>query len=191
MQVHFNSFETFFGAMKNAQYAFLYLEPVLVWGIAFGILLFLFASLVREQKCQVLGMGMIVAACMMVSPYVNQRLVAQKGIEQVYSVSEPSHAESMKEYTRERRNAKWIYFLTATLGIVSLLFGIGKSSIGRWTAGGAVAVGLITVFYGSLIHLEESRFYHPHLRSEPVPGPQPYATDGEEFVAPPSWVSRN
>ena len=171
-------FSQFLEAMKDPEYGFLFIEPLLIYGIGFGLLAFLFASLVQEQKTQVFGLVIIVASCMMVGPYVNKRLASQKRVTAVYQIDYPEKAGSFQETTKRWKGATWVYYVTAALGTLTLIVGLGKSRTGVVLAILTVAFGLSSAIYACLAHYRESLDKHPTLRAHyaekvdpPPPGP--------------------
>ncbi|MFT5467725.1 MAG: uncharacterized membrane protein YgdD (TMEM256/DUF423 family) [Verrucomicrobiales bacterium] len=171
MEVKFGNMSQFFDALKNPEYGFLYLEPVLIWGIAIGLATFIFALLVREPKTQMFGLIIVVGSCMLVGPYSNQRIAAEKRIVSVYQHDQPTRAQGFATKSKDRRDMKWLYYLTAGLGLATVLVGVSKSKLAFTTAGATLVVGIATVFYGSVQHFHEAQLYHPNLRKTQPPPP--------------------
>ena len=65
---------------------------------------------------------------------------------------------------------RWLYFLTAASSIVTALVGAQRNLFGVWMAIITAILGIVVILYGSLAHYEESRIYHPNLRTQK---PQP------------------
>jgi len=166
------TFGQFWRALGNPEYRFLFLEPVLIYGTGFGLVTYLFALLVREQKSQMFALLILIGSVMCVSPYLNQREDAQARIVGTYEIDQPSRAVGFAEHTKEIRAMRWLYFWTAFWGIMALLFNVGKGRLGWVFCGIAVVSSLITIGYSCKFHYAESRLYHPNLRqSEIPPGP--------------------
>ncbi|MEM1297377.1 MAG: hypothetical protein AAGH89_18575 [Verrucomicrobiota bacterium] len=164
----------FFSALGTPEYGFLMLEPIFVYGIGLGLVIFLFALIVREQKSQMFGLILIAGCAMMIGPYLNRRGAAEKRIVQVYQIDQPDRAEGFVEKTKNRRSAKWLYYLTAAVAIGALLVG-GKNKVGTGLTIATILLALGTVFFSSVIHYNEAKLYHPNLRAPP--GPMQYSSD--------------
>lgn len=176
METLSGNIERFFTALETPEYAYLFLEPILIWGIGFGLVAFIFATLVREPKTQSFGLIILIVSCMMVGPYCNKRKVAEKRIVTVYQVDQPSRASGFTAHTSERRGTQWLYYLTAILATATILLGIGKSKLGGVLMAATIVFGVITLLTSSLQHYKESQLHHPNLRQTAAPPPHPVAT---------------
>ena len=145
METLSGNIERFFTALETPEYAYLFLEPILIWGVGFGLISFIFASLVREPKTQSFGLIVLIVSCMMVGPYCNKRKVAEKRIVPVYQVDQPSRASTFTAQTSERRKMQWLYYLTAILATATILLGIGKSKLGGVLMAATIVFGVITL----------------------------------------------
>lgn len=169
MDSSIHQLEQFFAALGSPDYGFLYLEPVLTWGIIFGLTTFVFALIVREQKTQFFGLVVIAASCLAVIPYCNKRLGAENRIVSVYQIDDSERAKGFADGTTERREMRWLYYLTAGVATGTLLVGAGRSKLGLAFSGIAVVVGTATVLYGSSAHYREAQNYYPNLRQAAPP----------------------
>ena len=186
MEVKFGNIEQFFTALENPEYAYLYLEPVLIWGLGFGLLAFLFATIVREPKTQSFGLIILAVSCMLVGPYCNKRKIAEKRIVSVYQIDQPTRASGFSAETNDRRNMQWLYYLTAALAVATLLMGAAKSKLGFTLAGVTVIVGASAILYSSIAHYQEAQLNHPNLRqASPSPPPQSVAGRLTPMTLPP------
>ena len=106
MEIKFGSISQFFDALKDPEYGFLFLEPVLIWGIALGLATFIFALIVREPKTQIFGLIIVVGSCMLIGPYSNKRHVAEKRIVNVYQHDNPYRAQGFATKSADRKEIK-------------------------------------------------------------------------------------
>ncbi len=156
--------DRFCQALQDPEYAHLFLEPLLVFGTFFGVLTFLFALVVQEQKTQIFGLIILIGSALLIGPYVHKRSLAEPRIVEIYRTHAPERAEGFAEVTQERRRHQWLYYLTAGLGTATLLVGVQKNRTGLSFSAATVCVAFITVIYGGLLHYRESQYTHPNLR---------------------------
>lgn len=160
-------------ALKEPEYSYLFFEPLLLYGIAFGLIAFLFGLCVREPKTQIFGLICIVAACLSVAPYLSQRKAAEDRIIHVFRLSQPDRAYGFSYNNEDREKKQWIYWVTAGLATLTILLGQGDSKSRLPLNCSTTAFCLLTIFYASLAHYEESKVYHPNLRQELTPSNTP------------------
>tara|TARA_R110002096_G_scaffold200639_9_gene384697 strand:+ start:10381 stop:10914 length:534 start_codon:yes stop_codon:yes gene_type:complete len=157
----------FFTALGSPEYGYLMLEPMFIYGIGLGLIIFLFALIVKEPKSQMLGLILIAGCAMMIGPYLNRRGAAEARIVQVYQIDQPDRAEGFIAKTKNRRNAKWLYYLTAAVAIGALLVG-GKNKVGTGLTIATILLAVGTIFFSSVFHYNEAKLYHPNLRAPPA-----------------------
>ncbi len=161
------SIEDFLSAVGSPEYGFLFLEPILIYGVGLGLLTFLFALLVKEQKTQMFGLLVIAVSAMMIGPYLNRRSAAQERIVQVYQIDQPARATGFIEKTDERHQLKWLYYLTAITAVLTLLIGASKNKTAIGFVIATVVLSGSTVLVSSQAHYHEAMLYYPNLQSGP------------------------
>ena len=173
MNVTSKHIEELLQALGKSEYAYLYLEPMLLYGVGIGLLAYLFALLTGEKRMQSFSLVIVAISALMIGPYLGHRSAAQTRIVGIYQASHPERAEGFVNGTEIRRNQRWVYYATAGLAILTLLLGLGRSGAG-FTCGGAVIVaGIFAVLVSSLAHYQESSVYHPNLKTEAKPTLRP------------------
>lgn len=166
MEFTLSYLRVFFQALHDPEYTFLFLEPMLLYGVAFGLLAFWFGLSIREPKTQMFGLICITGACLTVAPYLNQRKQAEERIVQVFSLSHPDRAYGFSYNNEDRTEKQWLYYATACMATLSMLFGQGESR-GKFVLAAFTTLFCgLTILYGSLAHYEESKVYHPNLRRD-------------------------
>ncbi len=175
MNPSLHAIEEFLSALGRPDYGHLFLEPVFVYGLGLGLLTFLYALLVREQKMQLFGLIIIAASAMMIGPYLQRRGAAQKHIVRVYQIDQPGRASGFVDSTNRRRQTRWIYYLTAGVAIGTLLVGASKNKVGIGFVVATILLTVGTIILSGYNHYEEAKLYHPTLRAPP--GPSQYLGD--------------
>lgn len=166
MELTLNYLRIFFRALHDPEYGYLFFEPVLLYGVAFGLVAFLFGLSIKEPKTQMFGLVCIVGACLTVAPYLSQRKASEERIIQAFGLSQPDRAYGFSYNNEDRSKKQWLFYVTAALATLTILFGQGE---GRTRVGLNAAITtfcLLTMIYASLAHYEESKVYHPNLRRE-------------------------
>ncbi|MEM0968942.1 MAG: hypothetical protein AAF191_02300 [Verrucomicrobiota bacterium] len=166
MELSVQYLQQFLRALGDSEYLYLFLEPILTVGLLSALLTYLFGILIQEPKTQVLGLMGIIAASLSIAPYLSQRNAASDRIENVYSMSQPDRTYGFRYMTEQRSQKRTLYYLTTLCATLTILFGQSENRM-RVTLGVVTTLlTLTTVSVGFLAHYEESKVYHPHLRSE-------------------------
>ena len=161
--------ESLSAALQDPEYLFLLLEPLLFYGIAFGVVLFLVTLFMKVEKFQVVALVFIAAAALTVIPYTGARKSAQDRIAQVYKIESPSRVRGFQEISENRAAHRWVYLLLAGLAGATILVGPRRNRLGLGLAVGSVAVGIYLANYGLWMHYQESLVYHPNLKNHEAP----------------------
>jgi len=176
MELTLDYFRLFLDALRDPEYAFLFLEPLLIYGVAFGLLAFLFGVLTREPKTQLFGLVCIVGSCLAVAPYLNHRQASEDRIVSVYRLSQPDRAYGFTYNNEDRARKQWFYFITAAFATLTILFGQSETRSRVFLSLATCVFCVVTILYGCFAHFEESKVYHPNLRQELRPPEEPPPT---------------
>lgn len=182
MELTLNYLHVFFRALHDPEYSYLFFEPMLLYGVAFGLLVFLFGIFIKEQKTKMFGLICIIGACLMIAPYLGQRKAAEERIISVFGLSQPDRAYGFSYNNEDRSKKQWLFWVTAGLATMTILFAQGDSPGRVWLVAGTIAFCALTILYSSLAHYEESKVYHPNLRQELGPPAQVPASLGKPPV---------
>lgn len=169
MELTLKYLQVFLQALQDPEYSFLFFEPILLYGVAFGLITFIFGLSIKEQKTQMFGLICIAGACLTVAPYLNQRKTCEDRIIQVFTTNQPDRAYGFTYNNEDRIRKQWLFWLTAGTATLTLLFNQTESRTRVGLTLGTVVFSLLTIVYASLAHYEESKVYHPNLRREMGP----------------------
>lgn len=156
-------------ALQDPEYLFLVLEPLQVWGVAFGLIGLVVTYFLKNEKLQVVSLSLIVVSALSVLPYLHARGSAQTRIEKVYEVSAPSRAKGFHANTSDRLEHRWVYLALAGIAGAAVLVGPRRNRLGFALAAGSVAFSLYAINYGLWMHYQDSLAYHPNLKQNEAP----------------------
>ncbi len=157
----------FLRALGNREYLFLWLEPLLTWGVLFGLLAFLFGQIIDEKRTQAFGLVVIIGSSLAITPYLHQRSAAQDRIVSIFEKSEPQRASGFVGTTEKRRRTAAMYYLTALCATLILLIGGEKNRLSVTLLVFMSVFCIVVLVIGNLLHFEDSRVFHPNLFSQP------------------------
>lgn len=166
MELTLHYLRVFFRALQEPDYSYLYFEPLLLYGVGFGLIAFVFGLSIREPKTQMFGLICIVGACLFVAPYLSQRKASEDRIIRVFGLSQPDRAYGFSYNNEDRTKKQWVFWVTAATATLTILMGQGDFRSRFLLSLATVAFCLLTMLYASLAHYEESKVYHPNLRRE-------------------------
>ncbi len=169
MKEFIEQMEKMTAAFRDPEYLFLVLEPLLVWGIAFGLVGLVVTWFLKNEKLQVVSLIIMIASALAVVPYLQARGNAQERIESVYKVSDPSRAKGFHTNTLDRREHRWLYLALAGIAGAAVLVGPRRNRLGLGLAIGSVAFSLYAINYGLWMHYQDSLAYHPNLKQNEAP----------------------
>ena len=203
MKEFFDHLDRITAALRDPEYLFLVLEPLQIWGIAFGLVGLVITWFLKNEKLQVASLIVVVISALSVLPYLQARKTAQVRIEKVYSASYAARAQEFSKNTAARLESRWIYLALAGIAGAAILVGPRRNRLGMGLALGCAAFALHGISQGLWMHYQDSLAYHPNLkqneapvkgkiRAEPVGSkPEPAATAmATKSTAPPTAAIR-
>jgi|GEM_PF-302214 len=162
-------FEKLLQAIRDPEYRYLLMEPMIFYGILFGVIAFLVSFFMRIDRFQTVALVLIGLAALSYVPYMKARSEAQPRIEQVYKKTSPSRVATFKENTSTWRDRRWVFYSLAGLAAATLLVGSRRNRLGMALAAGAVFLGLVAAKEALWLHYQDSVAYHPHLKQHDIP----------------------
>jgi hypothetical protein len=153
-------------ALSDPEYLFLLIEPVFIYGIFLGVIVFTFGFFFRDKKAQTLGLIFIIVSSFCIWPYLQFRDKAEARISKVYAIEDPTIVKGFKKQSQLRRDTQWVYFALGGIAGVVLLIGAQTNRmgfvLGLATAGG----GILVVVFSMSLHLKEAQVFHPNLLTQ-------------------------
>lgn len=151
-----SNLEILFSRMHEAQFASLLLEPLLLYGLLFGIIFFAVGHYMGQPKCRAAALIVIAICSISITPYLGLR---QKAMTRELS-SRPADAKLIKEQQQRRADTKWVFYTLAIVAVLSLISG-GKIALISDNA--VIFGGIGIVFFSAWLHMKEAEIYHPEI----------------------------
>lgn len=142
----------------DPEYLHLLLEPVPMYGLAFG-LIFLAASVVlREGKMRMLALLVMAVSCASVQPYVKLRIKSEP---RVLALQDAGLHPLIRKQTEARSGSAWIYYGLAVVCMTALSFGRGGRSL--ILTGAALLLCSAGLVHALWLHKKECEIYHRNI----------------------------
>jgi hypothetical protein len=162
----FSNIVTLFSRLGNAEFAGLLVEPLLLYGILFGVIFFTIGHYLGQPKCRVAALAVIGACSLSIVPYLSLRHHARQLETGGHSAAT---ATQYDEQTKRVADVKWIY-LALTISAALALLGGGK--VAQISNIAIIAGGIFVVFLSAWLAMKNAEIYHPNtkVRVAKVPG---------------------
>lgn len=147
-----------FSRLKDAEYAYLLLEPVPLFGLLFGLIFFAVGLYMAQDKCRIAALIVICASCASVYPMMKYR---NKGMPRILQTVEITQVPAIKKQTELRQDTKWVYY---SIGGFALLALIGGGKLGTWSNVVLLIGGSAAVVFSVWLHMKEAEVYHPNIK---------------------------
>lgn len=157
-----SNLEKLFSRMHDAQFASLLIEPLLLYGLLFGVIFFAVGHYMGQSKCRAAALIVIAVCSISVNPYVSLR---KKAMTRELS-SRPSDSMIIKEQQQRRLDTTWVYYSLAIVALLSLISG-GK--IAQFSDYAIIGGGIAIIFFSAWLHMKEAEIYHPNIIQRAIP----------------------
>ncbi|MEO0416992.1 MAG: hypothetical protein AAF226_18795, partial [Verrucomicrobiota bacterium] len=155
--------ETLISAFGDAEYRYLFLEPILLFGIALGLVLFVVSMVIGGGKMRITALAILALSGLTMSPYLSARIDAKPRIQKVYQIKSPARGEAFAANTSKWIQARWWYFALAIMAAVTFLAGMSKGKLGLVASLVMIGLALMTIKNSAWLHYRDSLAYHPNL----------------------------
>jgi hypothetical protein len=155
-----SNFEILFSRLKDAEYAYLLLEPVALFGLFFGLIFFAVGFYMAQDKCRIAALIVITISCWSVYPMMKERAKAQQRLVLDTEITHVS-AETFKRQTALREDTQWIYYALGGFALLALIAG-GK--LGKWSNIVLLVGGALALVFSVWLHMKEAEVYHPNIK---------------------------
>lgn len=153
----FNNLDILFRRIADAEYAYLLLEPLPLFGLLFGLLFFFFS------KSRRLSLIVIAVSCASVTPYMKLRDTAMP---RIMTMQEGQVASRILTQNQLRKDTKWVYIAMMWAAIIAIFLG---GRFGRW-GNGIIILGVVAALLVSAwLHMKEAEVYHPNIIKQAPP----------------------
>lgn len=152
--------DVLFSRLKDAEYFYLLLEPLPLFGLFFGLIFLTVGLYLAQDKCRIAALIVITASCWSVYPMMKERARAQQRLVLSSDITHVS-ADTFKRQTQLRENTRWVYY---SIGALALLALIGGGKIGTWSNIVLLVGGTLAVVFSVWLHMKEAEVYHPNIK---------------------------
>ena len=152
--------EVLFSRLKDAEYFYLLLEPVALFGLFFGLIFFAVGLYMAQDKCRIAALIVITLSCCSVYPMMKERVKAQQRLVLDADITHVS-ADTFKRQTALREDTKWVYYALGGFALLALIAG-GK--LGAWSNIVLLVGGSLAIVFSVWLHMKEAEVYHPNIK---------------------------
>ncbi|CAN5863521.1 hypothetical protein BH11VER1_BH11VER1_20070 [soil metagenome] len=153
----FSNLDILFRRIGDAEYAYLLLEPLPLFGLLFG-LIFLFFS-----KSRRLALIVIAVSCASATPYMKLRETATP---RILAMQEGQMTSRILAQNKLRKDVQWVY-TSMTWAAVAAIFLGGR--FGRLSNGILIAGAVAALLVSAWLHMKEAEVYHPNIIKQGPP----------------------
>ena len=154
------------------------LEPLLLWGILFGVMAWILSVWVlHHRKAQVCSLLLLALSAFSIFPTLHYRRKAAP-------ITAPS-TRLLNEQNERRRETQWVYYALGSLAVLGLLMtGEGKGKAGRVLTLSITIGGMATVVFSLWLHEKEIALFHPDARRQLSAAPAPMPDGPRDSLRP-------
>ncbi len=147
--------------LSNPKFLVHLLEPVLLWGILFGVIAWMLSLWVlKNRQAQICSLVMLALSAFSIFPMMHYRREAA-----------PLTASSKGMLDRQnelRKDTQWVYYAMGSLAVLGLFMtGEGKGKSGSILALSIVFGGVTTAVFSLWLHEKEISVFHVDARAAP------------------------
>ncbi|MFZ4767556.1 MAG: hypothetical protein ACOYMN_21615 [Roseimicrobium sp.] len=144
--------------LRDAEYVYLLLEPLPLFGLFFGLIFFAIGLHMAEERCRMTALVVITASCASTIPYAKYR---DQAMPRVLQTAEITRVPGIKKQTELRDETRWVYYLVGGFGLAAL---VGGGKLGTWSHTVMLMGGVIAVIFSIWLHMKEAEVYHPNIK---------------------------
>jgi len=169
MTEFFLQLERLITAFGDPEYRYLLLEPLILYGIAVGVVMLVVGFFTKAPKLQLAALITVGIASLAHVPYKDARLGAQPRIEQVYKLNSPARVKGFNENTEAWVAATWRFRLLFLCALLAIMIGINRNRFGFGLGVATALLGLMVAKNTLWLHYQDAIAYHPNLNRHSAP----------------------
>lgn len=156
--MQFSDLEVLFSRIQDAEYAYLLMEPLPLFGLFFGLIFFAVGLYLGQDKCRMVALVVIAASCGSVYPMMKYR---NKGMPNILQTADVTRVPAIKKQTELRQKTMWVYYSIGTFALLAL---IGGGKLGTWSNVALLVGGSAGLVFSTWLHMKEAEVYHPNIK---------------------------
>ncbi len=172
-----SEFQLFLKALGQPEYVHVLLNPLPLYGLGMGILALVLALLLKSRAARLVGLTIVVVACVSVWPVVRY---GHGGYDRVYAMSYGDAQQWLDVHEKRAELGSLIFYLTA---LVALTAGVAEWKSPKAAVPLAIAtliLALVASGLGGWIAHAGGKVRHSEFRDGPPPKPvDPHEHDHE------------
>lgn len=153
-----NELTALWNSLQDAEYLHLVLEPLPLFGLAFGLVLFGLSFVVRERKTRLLALALIVGCCASVRPYLNLREKCQP---RILAMQPAAYHPLIQEQSARRAGSSWFYYGIAAWCAAALV--MMRKNTGLLVSLTTIVVCLAGFLHALWLHKKECEVFHRNI----------------------------
>jgi hypothetical protein len=161
--------EQLFEAARDPEYRFLLIEPILSYGIGFGVVLFVVGFFLKHEKLQITGLVAAGLAALCFVPYMTARRETLPRIEQIYKLNSSDRGRLFAENTASWSSSTWIYTTMIIVVTATLIVGARRNQLGLGLSLVTLLIGLVAIQNSLWMHYLDASAAYPNLKSHRAP----------------------
>ena len=145
--------------LGNAGFLHYLLEPLLLWGLLFGVIGWMLSLwVIKSRPAQVCSLILIACSAFSLLPYLHFR-------EKAKSTINPPSSKLFNEQNERRRETQWVYYTLGSLAVLGLFMtGEGKGKTGNVLTLSITLGGIAAVVCSLWLHEKEISLFHRDAR---------------------------
>ncbi|MEM7383611.1 MAG: hypothetical protein AAF514_01585 [Verrucomicrobiota bacterium] len=168
-----NELKWMLSSITQDNYLYQMLEPLLTYGIGFGLLLWVIAWAGKEGKCATLGLLILIVSSVLIYPYQQQRRNAAPTPNYRAMWKDPANRAAWDEQTDRLSNAAVAFYILALSGLFSLIIRPGSGILGILLGIITFTFGVLCFFLGLWLSLHASLVHRPDIQKQAQVGQPP------------------
>lgn len=146
--------------LGNPKFLHHLLEPVLLWGILFGVAAWMLSLwFIKDRKAQLCSLILIALSAFTVLPVMHYRKKAAP-----ITVSSKAMLDAQNE---RRKDTQWVYYALGSLAVLGIFMtGEDKGPTGTLIGIAITAGGVATIIFSLWLHEKEAAVFHPDSRRQ-------------------------
>lgn len=149
---------TLWQSIRDPEYLHLLLEPLPLYGLGIGLMMFIVAFVFGEKRSRMLALALICVSCASVWPYTDLRA---KATPRIIATRPPEYASVIREQTERREAWNWPYYAMTVLSLIALF--AGHTPKGRPLLLVVVIGGALLFWFSIWLHKKECEVYHRNI----------------------------
>ena len=156
---HIKELKELLSQLGNAGFLHYLLEPLLLWGLLFGVIAWMLSLwVIKSRPAQVWSLILIACSAFSLLPYLHFR-------EKAKSTINPPSSKLFNEQNERRRETQGVYYTLGSLAVLGLFMtGEGKGKTGNILTLSITLGGIAAVVCSLWLHEKEISLFHRDAR---------------------------